>query len=111
MELALFSRQHVACAPQLLQQDSALLQGRVLDSGSVCLLAMLGDFSDGTSQRLALHDVGRWPGRLQALWSGVWNTPAVIIDGTKHVGLDAARKAIAALAVESRAVDPVPQAG
>lgn len=110
LELALFSRQHVACAPELLRHDSSLLGGRILDSGSACLLAMLGDVGEGSARRLELHDVGRFRGRLQAAWSGIWSTPAVVIDGHKHIGLAAARSAISAFIAETTVAEAVPQA-
>jgi hypothetical protein len=97
MEKALFSRQHVACAPELLRLDSSLLQGRILDSTSAALLATLGEISEEAQGMLEVHDVGRLSGRLRAARCGVRDIPAVVIDGEKHVGLAAARKALSDL--------------
>jgi hypothetical protein len=106
MELALFSRQHVACAPELLQHDSAGLQGRILDSDSASLLGLLGQLCPGSGVRLELHDVGRLRGWLRATWSGVRQTPAVVVDGHRHLGLAAARDALRALSASTSGGPP-----
>jgi hypothetical protein len=62
---------------------------------------MLGALSEQASATLQLHDVGHLRGRLKAAWAGVWQTPAVVIDGQKHVGVVAAREALSALGMTS----------
>lgn len=48
-------------------------------------------------------DLGRLRGRLKGLLAGVWKAPTVVIDGQKHVGLEAARGALHRLGAASRA--------
>ena len=86
----MYARQHTICAPDLLRNATAALQGRVLDSESAALLPFL----EGLEVQFKVHDLGRLSGRVKALAAGVRRAPTVVVDGQKFVGLAAARTAL-----------------
>ncbi len=46
------------------------------------------------NKEIILYDVGRPQGLFKAIATGVWKTPAVIIDGGKHIGQNSAMDAL-----------------
>jgi hypothetical protein len=93
----LFSTRHKACVPELFEQQVGDLGGRSLGGQSMQLLLALDDLADVGEYNVKIIDMGTVTGRLKALHAGIRQAPAVVMDGEKHVGLDAAEAAIANL--------------
>jgi hypothetical protein len=96
-----FSTRHKVCVPELFEQQLGHLGGRCLGGQSMQLLLALDDMVDVEEYALKIIDMGTLAGRLKALYAGVRQAPAVVVDGAKHVGLDAAEVAIANLRPEA----------
>ncbi|MGD1995203.1 MAG: hypothetical protein PVH62_00365 [Anaerolineae bacterium] len=95
-------RMHSHCAPGLAQETLRMpgFSGRLLEQASSTLLQALSVAQGRLEGQVEVYDVGRLRGRLKALTAGVWKTPAVIVDGEKHVGLTAAKEALRNLSAE-----------
>ena len=92
--------QHPYCAPGMADQAlGRMLQfsGRVLPPDDSAILPDLDAALQRWGQQMRVYDVGRLTGRLKALTAGVRETPTVVMDGEKHVGLPAARDALRGL--------------
>lgn len=95
-------RMHSHCAPGLAEAGLELssFSGRVLGADSADLMSLLGAVQKRWRQQtvvIQVYDVSRLRGRLKALTVGVWRTPAVVVDGEKHIGLSAAKEALHSL--------------
>jgi hypothetical protein len=89
-----FSTRHKICVPELFEQQVGDLGGRALGGQSMQLLLALDDLVDVQEYDLKIIDVGTLTGRLKALRAGIRRAPALVMDGEKYVGLDAAEAAI-----------------
>jgi hypothetical protein len=96
-ESVVFSSRHKACMPTLFEQQVNTRGGRSLGGESTQLLMVLDRLVDQGVCKIQLIDTGTVIGRLKALRAGVRRAPAVVIDGARHVGLDAARAALVGL--------------
>jgi hypothetical protein len=93
------SGQHTYCAPGMTEGLRGMtgFSGRLLDQESAELLPNLKSLGERYGDRLRIYDVGRFRGLLKAMSAGVWKTPAIIVEGEKHLGLEAVKAAISTL--------------
>ncbi len=102
-ELYLYSLQHTYCAPKLAEWSSSTLgSGRILEPDSAATLPDLEVVAQQPGRQVEIWDLGRLRGRLKGLLAGVWKAPTVVIDGQKHVGLEAAQGALRHLGAAGR---------
>lgn len=94
-EALIYSRAHNACAPDLLRQMDQNLNGRALTPDSAMLLEIVAKLPIEYSQQVSFYDVGRPLGRVKALFSGVKQTPVVIMNGERYIGLQKAKACLA----------------
>jgi len=91
------------CAPNVISNMLSEFQGRTLDPESAALLHLLEPLRPRLGKNLRVFDVGKLPGWLKAMLAGVWATPAVVLDGEKHLGFTAASQVLAARGVSGSA--------
>jgi hypothetical protein len=89
-------RMHSHCAPGLAQTtlDLATLAGRLYEPDSAAILLVLSRVCQDVDASVEVYDVGRLRGRLRALTAWVQKVPTVVVNGKKHVGLNAAKQAL-----------------
>lgn len=87
---------HTYCAPGLSEGIRGLsgFKGRILAENSAEVWPDVQAAHACFKGSIQVHDVEKFTGRLHALRSLVWKTPAVIVDGERYSGVAAAREAL-----------------
>jgi hypothetical protein len=88
--------QHTICAPgvaskmleEYSQRFSSKFRNRFLPEADYTVLQRIPELAFELHDELKVYDVSRDLDRLRALKRGVLKTPAVIVQGEKHEGLD-----------------------
>jgi hypothetical protein len=100
MDLELYKEmsQHEFCAPgehqALLKQALSQFKGRILPQEDFAVLEEAVRITNKTNEQIKIYDVSRMTHKFSALKRGIRKTPAAIIDGEKHEGLEQISKAI-----------------
>lgn len=87
---------HTYCAPGMTQGVHGLrgFKGRMLTPECAEFLTDITIAQHYSGVEVHVHDVGRLSGMLRALARRIWKTPAVVLDGESHIGLENARIAL-----------------
>jgi hypothetical protein len=89
---------HPYCAPgaheALMKQALSKFKGRILPQEDSTVLEQALRTRNETNEQIKIYDVSRMIDKLSAMRRGVRKTPAVIINGEKHEGLEQIWKAI-----------------
>jgi hypothetical protein len=83
---------HTYCAPgvasALLNGLQSKFKGRVLPQDDYRVLERIGELAYELHDDVKVYDVSRGRDRMRALKHGILKTPAVVVQGKKHEGLD-----------------------
>lgn len=93
---------HTYCAPDMIDgvRGQSGFKGRIVKAECKELLSEVKS-NLKKNQDIVLYDVGRSQGLIKAITAGVWKTPAVIINGEKYIGQNAAMTALHSLESEN----------
>jgi len=91
---------HSYCAPGttegLVSEVLTKFKGRLLPEEDSETLDRVFQFSRETQESVKVYDVSRTTDKLRAVKRGIRTTPALIINGEKHVGLEAISQVLSA---------------
>jgi hypothetical protein len=90
---------HAYCAPGTMNGLVGALskfKGRLLPEEDSKALEQVFRTSKETQENIKVYDVSRTTDKLRAVKRGIRNTPAVVINGEKHEGLEAISRALSA---------------
>jgi len=83
---------HTYCAPgtgsALLQDAASKFKGRLLPPDDYTVLQRIGELAYELHEDVKVFDISRALDRVRALKHGIIKTPAVVVQGKKHEGLD-----------------------
>lgn len=83
---------HSYCAPgtgsALLQDAASKFKGRLLSPEDHTVLQRIGELAYELHEDVKVFDISRALDRMRALKHGIQKTPAVVVQGKKHEGLD-----------------------
>jgi len=84
--------QHTYCAPgvasELLKRVHSQFKGRVLPQEDYIVLERIAELAYELHDEVKVYDVSHPQHRMRALKHGILKTPAVIVQGKTHVGLE-----------------------
>lgn len=83
---------HTYCAPgtasALLQNMASQFKGRILSQDDYTVLQRIVELAIELHDNVKVYDVSSALDRMRALKRGILKTPAVVVQGKKHEGLD-----------------------
>ncbi len=75
-------------------RDQGFSKGRIFEPDSAVLLPALELALERLPGRVAVYDLNTFDGRMRGWFAGVWRAPCVRLGKEKHMGPDAARRAL-----------------